>query len=57
MSQSESEDLLKRINELVIEAAHHGLTEDDIQAAVDSALDLVLGPPSDTSDSIEWSEE
>ena len=57
MSQSESEDLLKRINELVIEAAHHGLTEEDIQAAVDSALDLVLGPPSDTSDSVEWSEE
>ena len=37
-------DILRKINELVIEAAHLGIPEDDIMRAVDDGLTLVLGP-------------
>jgi hypothetical protein len=38
-------ELLARINELVIEAAHEGSSEDEILDAVYDGLDLVFGPP------------
>lgn len=53
MSQQESADLVKRIEELVIEAAHMGVSEDEIMRAVNDGLDLVLGPSEDD----EWDEE
>jgi hypothetical protein len=37
--------LLCRINELVIEAAHEGYTQDEIMDVVYNGLDLVFGPP------------
>lgn len=58
MSQQESADIIKRIEELVIEAAHKGISEDDIMAAVNDGLDLVLGPAEeDEWDDGDWDEE
>ena len=44
MSQQEIAGIIKRIEELVIEAAHKGVSEDEIMRAVNDGLDLVLGP-------------
>jgi len=40
-----SNDLLNKINELVIQAAAEGIPEEDILDAVYQGLELVLGPP------------
>lgn len=40
-----SSELLVRINELVIQAAHEGCAEDAILDVVYDALNLVFGPP------------
>ncbi len=40
-----SYDLLSKINELVIQAAAEGISEEDILDAVYQGLELVLGPP------------
>jgi hypothetical protein len=53
MSQQEIAGIIKRIEELVIEAAHRGVSEDEIMKAVNDGLDLVLGPAEDD----EWDEE
>lgn len=47
MSQQEIASIIKRIEELVIEAAHRGASEDEILQAVNDGLDLVLGPAED----------
>jgi len=57
MSQEESEEILKRINELVIEAAHKDVPESKIMRAVYDGLDLVLGPPDDEWDDDDLLEE
>lgn len=44
MSHTNSE-LLTRINDLVIQAAHEGCAEEEILNAVYEGLDLVFGPP------------
>lgn len=36
-------ELLRKINELVIEAAHNGISEELIISSVDDGLNLVLG--------------
>ena len=56
MSQVEISDILKRINELVIEAAHKGAPESQIMRSVYDGLDLVLGPP-DEDDFDDWEDE
>lgn len=59
MSQEEISDILKRINELVIEAAHKGAPESQIMRSVYDGLDLVLGPPDedDFDDFDDWEDE
>jgi len=42
---SSTSELLARINELVIQAAHEGCTEDEILDVIYDGLDLVFGPP------------
>jgi hypothetical protein len=42
---SSAAELLARINELVIQAAHEGCTEDEILDTIYDGLDLVFGPP------------
>jgi len=56
MSQEEISDILKRINELVIEAAHRGVPESKIMRSVYEGLDLVLGPPEE-DDYEDWEGE
>jgi len=57
MSQQEIAGIIKRIEELVIEAAHRGVSEDEIMKAVNDGLDLVLGPAEDDEWDDEWDEE
>lgn len=60
MSQQEIASIIKRIEELVIEAAHKGVSEDEIMRAVNDGLDLVLGPVEEDEwddDDGDWDEE